>query len=68
MRRVRVPRDSKLAWRARAWLLSDEQQWPLAFLPICDVLGLDASRIRARAFGATPALPPGRPWLHAVSR
>ena len=40
---------------ALAWFADDAQDWPFAFLPVCEVLGLDAEAVRARVLGAVPA-------------
>jgi hypothetical protein len=45
---ARRPPDAKdyaTAWR---WLMSNDERWPLAFRPVCDVLELDADAVRAR--------------------
>jgi hypothetical protein len=58
----------KLYRTARAWLESDAHTWPLDFVPVCDVLGLDPGAVRARVLGtlgdAACDLTPR--WLHAV--
>jgi len=33
---------------ASAWFRSDSRDWPFAFLPLCDGLGLDATAVRQR--------------------
>jgi hypothetical protein len=61
------PPTSRLATETRAWFASDEQGWPCAFVPICDVLGLDPAAVRARVLPASLRLD-RRPWLHAALR
>ncbi len=34
--------------KAYEWIWEDRSDWPFAFLNVCDVLGLDASAVRAR--------------------
>lgn len=36
---------------ALVWLHGDDTRWPFSFLPICDVLGFDAGRVRASLHG-----------------
>ena len=36
--------------QARAWLLDDSREWPLAFANICDYLGLDVAAVRQSLF------------------
>jgi len=48
------------AWR---WIMSDEERWPFAFRPVCEVLELDADAVRARlraTVARRPPLPPAR--------
>jgi len=48
----RYPRRSKphaAAWR---WLMSDDEEWPLAFRPACATLDLDANAVRTRVLRA----------------
>lgn len=33
---------------ASVWFCSDSREWPFAFLPLCDMLGLDAAAVRQR--------------------
>lgn len=42
-------RRTRLQREARAWFRSSEAKWPFAFIPICDVLGLDVEAVRAEA-------------------
>jgi hypothetical protein len=53
---------------ARTWLESDDHTWPLAFVPVCDVLGLDPSAVRTRVLGTLgdPTVELTPRWLHAV--
>jgi hypothetical protein len=44
----KFPPTSRLGAEARAWLASDETTWPLSFVAICDVLGLDPEAVRVR--------------------
>jgi hypothetical protein len=48
----RYPRCSK--WHAAAWrwLMSDDEEWPLAFRPACSTLDLDADAVRTRVLRA----------------
>jgi len=50
------------AWR---WIMSEEERWPLAFRPVCDVLELDAEAVRAR-LRATVARRPPMPRTQAL--
>lgn len=43
------------AWR---WLMSNDERWPLAFRPMCDVLELDAGAVRARLRATLARRPP----------
>jgi hypothetical protein len=67
----RAPPTTRRYTEARRWLEDDDEHWPLAFVPCCDVLGLEPTAVRARALaGPAPGRPgrPGRPWLHAAGR
>jgi hypothetical protein len=39
---------------ARAWLESDDTGWPLAFRPLCDVLGLEPVAVRTHVLRRLP--------------
>ncbi|GEM_PF-4845026 len=43
-----------------AWVLSDNETWPLSYVPVCEALGLDpdALRIRLASIGAL------EPWTY----
>ena len=43
----RYPSCHKEHAKAAAWLVSDDEEWPLAFRPACAELGLDPSAVRA---------------------
>jgi len=43
------------AWR---WLMSNDERWPLAFRPVCDVLELDADAVRERLRATVARRPP----------
>jgi hypothetical protein len=47
----------QLAAEARAWIESVDLHWPLSFVNVCDHLGFDAERVRARLLRDAPALP-----------
>jgi len=51
-------RDYATAWR---WLMSEDECWPLAFRPVCDVLELDADAVRARLLATGALRPPMLP-------
>lgn len=51
-------RDYATAWR---WLMSEDERWPLAFRPMCDVLELDADAVRARLRATVARRPPTPP-------
>ena len=38
---------------ALSWLLDDRTDWPMAFRPLCDHLGLDAQAVRGQVMGVT---------------
>jgi len=40
-------RGRRLLVETEEWFASDELEWPFAFVPICDVLGLDAASVRS---------------------
>ncbi len=42
----RTPRTLRLAQEAEAWLFSEEERWPFAFVNVCAALGLDPTAIR----------------------
>ena len=44
----RYPRTTKPYAEAYAWLVSDDEVWPYAFVPVCETLGLDAGAVRKR--------------------
>ena len=44
----RYPRDAKEYRDAYAWVSSDDEVWPYAFVPVCETLGLDPSAVRTR--------------------
>jgi hypothetical protein len=51
----RYPRSAKEYHAAYAWVCSDDEAWPYAFVPLCETLGLDPAAVRARvcaAYGA----------------
>ena len=52
MRDLRITEAKRLKDRrsAQAWLLSNDEQWPYAFVPICATLGLEPTAVR-RALG-----------------
>jgi len=39
-------RGRRLAQEAEAWFLSEDTHWPFAFVPICEVLGLEPGAVR----------------------
>lgn len=41
------PRQRALYHHARAWFTACEAEWPFAFAPICEALGLDPDYVRA---------------------
>ncbi len=43
----KYPPDSEPSRDARRWLESDVVDWPLAFRPLCEQLGLDPLAVRA---------------------
>jgi hypothetical protein len=61
----RCPPTGRLAEETRAWLEDDTESWPMAFRPICDILGLDPDRVRAGVLGGPPAL---SARLHEIGR
>ena len=48
----------KRARLEQSWLLSTDRSDPFAFETICDVLGFDASALRARLLSPASPLPP----------
>ena len=34
-----------------AWVADPDERWPFAFVPLCEVLGIDPDRLRARVAG-----------------
>jgi len=54
----RYPATTKFYATAWRWLMSDEERWPLAFRPVCDVLALDADAVRARLRATLACQPP----------
>jgi hypothetical protein len=65
----RYPPDTRGYRAARHWLENDDERWPLAFVPCCEVLGLEPAAVRARILtGPSSAGLTGRPWLHAAGR
>jgi hypothetical protein len=44
----RYPRTAKEYHAAYAWVCSDDEAWPFAFVPLCETLGLDPAAVRAR--------------------
>ena len=54
----RYPATTKYYATAWRWLMSDEERWPLAFRPVCDVLALDADAVRARLRATLACQPP----------
>jgi hypothetical protein len=60
--------SSPLGQETRAWVEDDDQTWPMAFRPICDILGLDPDYVRAGVLGARRLTAAERPWLHAIGR
>jgi hypothetical protein len=47
----------QLAAEARAWIEATELQWPYSFHNVCDHLGFDPERLRARVLRDAPELP-----------
>jgi len=39
-------RSQRLAQEAQAWLFSDDERWPFAFVNVCAALGLDPAYVR----------------------
>jgi hypothetical protein len=64
----RFPPTTRRYVEARRWLEDDDERWPLAFVPCCDVLGLEPTALRARALARPAPGHAGRPWLHAAGR
>ena len=48
----RYPRTAKEYRDAYAWLVSDDEAWPYAFVPVCETIGLDPAAARARVCAA----------------
>lgn len=46
--RSRIDRCSAVYAQELAWLLSDDRSHPFAFLTLCDLLDIDADRLRRR--------------------
>ncbi|MGH7859242.1 MAG: hypothetical protein ACREQY_18100 [Candidatus Binatia bacterium] len=42
----RLPREQSLHRETEKWIFSDDRSWVLSFVNVCDVLGMDAERIR----------------------
>ena len=57
----------KIADDARRYVASDEREWPLAFLPCCEAVGLDASAVR-RELKANGGRPRGEIGPRVVAR
>jgi hypothetical protein len=55
----RHPRSARPYAEAYRWVVSDDECWPLAFLPACATLELDAGAVRKRmlALYQAPILP-----------
>jgi len=51
----RYPRGTKPHTAAVVWLTSDDERWPLAFVPCCATLELDAGAVRKRVLEALAA-------------
>ena len=45
---------SRLAVEARAWVASEDLQWPFSFANLCDALGFSAEALRARLLASRP--------------
>ncbi len=45
------------ARQAEQWFLSDDSRWIFAFLPICDVLGIDPEYLRKKLKNCQPIAP-----------
>lgn len=66
------PRDWGTAWRheyaeARRWVASRDRGQPFAFELVCEVLGLDAGRVRSRVLAAAPEIDTPASHLELVS-
>jgi hypothetical protein len=61
----RFPPTARLVQETRAWIEDDDQTWPMAFRPICDILGLDPDCVRTGVLGGPPA---AARQLHAIGR
>jgi hypothetical protein len=48
----RYPCTTKPYHEAYAWVGSDDEAWPFAFVPACEILGLDPGAVRARVCAA----------------
>jgi hypothetical protein len=44
----RYPRTAKEYREAYAWCMNDDEDWPCAFVPCCETLGLVPAAVRAR--------------------
>jgi hypothetical protein len=51
----RYPSGTRPHLAARAWFMSDDDEWPLAFLPACAALELDPAAVRKRVHEALVA-------------
>jgi hypothetical protein len=56
---ARYPRTARPYAEAYRWVMSDNERWPLAFVPACATLELDAAAVRKRVLAVyRPPLPP----------
>jgi hypothetical protein len=51
------PAADALRVAARRWIESEDERWPLSFVPICRHFGVDPQRLRARLLRAAPRVP-----------
>lgn len=42
----RLPKERLLHRETEQWIFSDDRSWYLSFANVCDILGMDAERVR----------------------